>query len=79
MLFRESEGCTVILAKVRAEYFGINVIFLCKKTTLTIHSSLDAVGFLAAITSRLAEILKIGINLVSGYFHDHLLVPLGKE
>lgn len=79
MIFRESEGWTVILAKERAEYFGMDVIFPCKKITLNVLSSLDAVGFLAAITSRLAEKLSIGINPVSGYYHDHLFVPLGKE
>ncbi len=42
--------------------------------TLNIHSSLDAVGFLAAITTRLAA-AGMGVNPVSGYFHDHLFVP----
>jgi hypothetical protein len=42
--------------------------------TLNIHSSLDAVGFLAAITARLAS-AGMGVNSVSAYFHDHLFVP----
>ena len=42
--------------------------------TLNVHSSLDAVGFLAAITTRLAT-AGMGVNPVSGYFHDHLFVP----
>jgi hypothetical protein len=48
-------------------------IFPCKKVTLGVHSSLDAVGFMAAITTRLAKI-SIGVNPVSGFYHDHLYV-----
>ena len=42
--------------------------------TLNVHSSLDAVGFLAAVTARLTT-ADMGVNPVSGYFHDHLFVP----
>jgi hypothetical protein len=39
-----------------------------------VHSSLEAVGFLAAITARLAK-AGMGVNPVSAFFHDHLFVP----
>jgi hypothetical protein len=42
--------------------------------TLNIHSSLEAVGFLAAITTRLAT-AGMGVNPVSAFYHDHLFVP----
>jgi hypothetical protein len=42
--------------------------------TLSIHSDLEAVGFLAAITTALAAI-DIPVNAVSAYFHDHIFVP----
>jgi len=42
--------------------------------TLNIHSSLEAVGFLAAITTRLAS-AGMGVNPVSAFYHDHLFVP----
>jgi len=79
MLFREREACTVIISQTLADGLGLDFTFPCKKVTLDVHSSLDAVGFLAAVTTRLAERLRVGVNPVSGYFHDHLFVPLGKE
>ena len=43
--------------------------------TLNIHSALDAVGFIAKIASRLAE-LDMGVNPVAGFYHDHLFIPV---
>ena len=45
--------------------------------TLTVHSALDAVGFLAAVTARLAA-AGISVNAVFAFFHDHLFVPAGQ-
>lgn len=78
MMFREDEGWTVIIEQSVAESIQLQSTFPCKKITLNIHSSLDAVGFMAAILKELTE-LNIGCNLVSGYFHDHLFIPAGKE
>ena len=46
--------------------------------TCKVHSSLEAVGFMAVIATRLAQ-KGMGVNPVSGFFHDHLFVPLGRE
>lgn len=46
--------------------------------TCEVHSSLEAVGFMAAISKSLTE-RGIGANPVSGFYHDHLFVPEGKE
>lgn len=74
MVFRESEGVTLILEQQYAESVGLDSVFPCCRITLEIHSALDAVGFLAAIIPVLAE-HGMGVNPVSGYFHDHLFVP----
>jgi hypothetical protein len=64
MLFRESESTVDAIG-------GLESAFPCKKVTLGVHSSLDAVGFMAAVTTRLAT-AGLGINPVSGFYHDHL-------
>jgi uncharacterized protein len=74
MVFREREGDTLILLEDEAKAAGLESAFRSRMITLNIHSSLDAVGFLAAITARLA-VAGMGVNPVSGYFHDHLFVP----
>lgn len=42
--------------------------------TLSIHSSLDAVGFIAAVAGKLAQ-HGISVNPISAYYHDDLFVP----
>ena len=74
MIFHEREGITLILLEEAATAAGLAASFRCRMITLNIHSSLEAVGFLAAITARLAA-AGMGVNPVSGYFHDHLFVP----
>ncbi len=74
MVFRESEGVTLILEQQYAESAGLDFVFPCCRITLQIHSALDAVGFLAAIIPVLAK-HGMGVNPVAGYFHDHLFVP----
>lgn len=53
---------------------GLRQTFASRLITLTVHSALDAVGFLAAVTARLAE-TGISVNAVSAFHHDHLFVP----
>jgi hypothetical protein len=54
MVFREREGLTLIVTEDKAKAAGLAASFRCRMITLNIHSSLEAVGFLAAITARLA-------------------------
>ncbi|KAE8147548.1 ACT domain-containing protein [Aspergillus avenaceus] len=79
MLFQEDEGLTVITTKTIAEAHGFNdSTFPCRKISLTVHSSLEAVGLIATIATKLAE-SGISTNVVSGFFHDHIFVPAGME
>jgi hypothetical protein len=75
--FREAEGITLIVERSAAEQAGLPYTFVCRMITLTVHSSLDAVGFLAVITRQLAG-AGISVNPVSAYYHDHLFVPVEK-
>lgn len=73
--FKEQEGITLIVKKADAERLGLPFTFPCRRITLLVHSSLEAVGFFARIAARLAE-HGIATNCVSAYHHDHLFVPL---
>ncbi|TGQ50581.1 ACT domain-containing protein [Mesorhizobium sp. M1C.F.Ca.ET.193.01.1.1] len=72
--FREREGRTLIVPEDQAKAAGLAATFRCRMITLDIHSSLEAVGFLAAVTARLAA-AGMGVNPVSAFYHDHLFVP----
>jgi hypothetical protein len=75
--FQESEGMSLILTRSDAEKSGFHYEYCAKMITLTVHSSLAAVGFLATILGKLAE-HGISVNPVSAYYHDHLFVPVEK-
>lgn len=77
LLFRESEGVTVIVTKECAEAKNLDYFFPCQMITLDVTSSLEAVGFMAVIATRLAT-RAMGVNPVSGFYHDHLFVPEGR-
>jgi hypothetical protein len=77
LTFREQEGTTVVIPREEAEAAGLPYAFAARLITLTVHSALDAVGFLAAITARLAA-AGISVNAVSAFHHDHLFVPVDR-
>ena len=78
MTFQETEGTTLIARLSDITALGLPYEFPCRKITLTVHSALDAVGFLAVITTELAK-CGMGVNPVSAFYHDHLFVPAGRE
>lgn len=73
LTFREQEGITLVIQRDEAEAAGLRYAFASRLITLTVRSALDAVGFLAAVTARLAE-AGISVNAVSAFHHDHLFV-----
>lgn len=75
LTFREREGTTLVLRREDADSIGLSWQFASRLLTLNVHSALDAVGFLAAVTARLAE-AGISVNAVSAFHHDHLFVPV---
>ncbi|WP_065754215.1 ACT domain-containing protein [Bradyrhizobium paxllaeri] len=73
-IFREREGTSFVVRREEAESARFTYQCASRLITLTVHSSLEAVGFLAAVTARLAE-AGISVNAVSAFYHDHLFVP----
>lgn len=73
--FFEEEGLTVIIEKNVADDLNIEYQGVFKCITLSIHSSLDAVGLTAAVATKLTQ-LNISANVVAAYYHDHIFVPL---
>jgi hypothetical protein len=76
-LFHEDEGLTLLLRRERADAAGLAYSGAFRQVTLSVHSSLDAVGFIAAVSTRLAA-HGIGVNPVAAYYHDHLFVPAAR-
>lgn len=75
--FRETEGLTLLVTKESADQAGLSYESVFKGITLKVHSSLDAVGLTAAVSSKLAE-RGISANMIAAYYHDHIFVPVEK-
>ncbi|WKY95386.1 ACT domain-containing protein [Vibrio metoecus] len=76
-IFIESEGLTLVLEKSVAENAGLSFDGTYSQITLTVHSSLEAVGLTAAVASKLAS-KGISANVIAAYYHDHIFVQSGK-
>ena len=75
--FCENEGLTVIVSKTNADVSGLSYQGVFQCITLNVHSSLEAVGLTAAVSSALADV-GISANVVAAYYHDHIFVPIAK-
>lgn len=89
--FREDEGATLVVEVDADEAIDIDATGIdttgihagddaarWAQITLRVHSSLEAVGMLAAVAGALAA-RGIACNVVSAYYHDHLFVPWARR
>ena len=74
-IFQEEEAVTVILSKSQADKTTLPYSVICAWITLTVHSSLEAVGLTAAVSKALTQV-NISCNVVAAYYHDHIFVPV---
>lgn len=73
MFFKEKEAITLILKKEIAEQLNLEYSIVMSWLTLTVHSSLEAVGLTAAFSKALSE-NGISCNVVAAFYHDHIFV-----
>jgi len=69
----EPEGLTLLIPKSEADAHNYSYETAFKGISLSVHSSLAAVGLTAAFSSKLAE-HGISANVFAGYYHDHIFV-----
>ncbi len=72
--FMEAEGLTLVISKLRADAHNIPYEGVFRGITLSVHSSLAAVGLTAVVATQLAK-HAISANVIAAYYHDHIFVP----
>ncbi len=76
--FVEQEGLTLVLLKEPAAELKLKHEGVFRCITLDVHSSLEAVGMLAAVSATLSN-HGISANVIAAFHHDHVFVPTGTE
>ncbi len=76
-VIEETEGITVVATLSRAAHEPWPHDFVASWLTLDVHSALEAVGLTAAFSRQLGR-AGIPCNVIAGFFHDHILVPVDK-
>ena len=73
LIFKEDEAITIIVKKEIADRLNLDYSFISSWITLTVHSSLEAVGLTASFSKALSE-SGISCNVVAAFYHDHIFV-----
>ena len=73
-IFREAEGLSLVVAASAWATTGREASPPYARLTMMVHSSLEALGMTAAISTALTE-RRISANVVAAYHHDHIFVP----
>ena len=71
----ETEGITIVLKKEIADILKLPYSVTMNWITLNVNSSLELVGLSAIISKKFAD-NHISCNLMAGYYHDHIFVPV---
>ncbi len=73
LIFKEDEAITIIVKKEIADTLKFDYSFISSWITLTVHSSLEAIGLTAAFSKALSD-NDISCNVVAAFYHDHIFV-----
>jgi len=73
----EATSTTLVLPVESARRAGLPVVVEMAWLSLTVESSLEAVGLTAAFSKVLGDD-GIPCNVLAGFHHDHLLVPVDR-
>ena len=72
---REKEGLTLVVTKSKADQHGHRYEGVMSCISLNVHSALEAPGLVAAFSTALA-VEGISSNVLAGFYHDHIFVPV---
>jgi hypothetical protein len=71
----EDEGITIVLPLAQAEELRLTWGFEAAWLTIDVLTALDGVGLTAAVSRALTD-AGIACNVLAGFHHDHILVPV---
>lgn len=72
---KEQEGNTLVVLKENAISYGLPYEFESSWITLKVQSSLEAIGLTASFSQALGK-EGIPCNVIAGFHHDHIFVPI---
>lgn len=77
-VINEEEAVTLIVETSKKNNWTTEELPEFSRITLNVHSSLNAVGLTAAVSTALAK-KEISCNIIAGYYHDHVFVQKARE